>query len=63
MDEINTVVAEQSELAESRCAWKNASRTAGPRPDGGIVSWLNFSTLAVLLHRRCSLELVPTGEA
>ena len=65
MDEINTVVAEQSELAESLPRLEErVSRTVIRAPMEGIVSRLNFRTPGGFVNTGdVMLELVPTGEA
>ena len=65
MDEINTVVAEQSELAESLPRLEErVSRTVIRAPMEGIVSRLNFRTPGGFVKTGdVMLELVPTGEA
>jgi adhesin transport system membrane fusion protein len=65
MDEINTVVAEQSELAESLPRLQErVSRTVIRAPMEGIVSRLNFRTPGGFVNTGdVVLELVPTGEA
>lgn len=65
MDEINTVVAEQSELRESLPRLKErVSRTVIRAPMEGIVSRLNFRTPGGFVKTGdVMLELVPTGEA
>ncbi|WP_085311663.1 HlyD family type I secretion periplasmic adaptor subunit [Planktotalea arctica] len=65
MDEINTVVAEQSELAESLPRLEErVSRTIIRAPMEGIVSRLNFRTPGGFVNTGdVMLELVPTGEA
>lgn len=65
MDELNTVVAEQSELRESLPRLEErVSRTVIRAPMEGIVSRLNFRTLGGFVNTGdVMLELVPTGEA
>lgn len=65
MDELNTVVAQQSELRESLPRLKErVSRTVIRAPMEGIVSRLNFRTPGGFVNRGdVMLELVPTGEA
>jgi len=65
MDEINTVVAEQSELSESLPRLEErVSRTVIRAPMEGIVSRLNFRTPGGFVNTGdVMLELVPTGEA
>lgn len=65
MDELNTVVAEQSELAESLPRLEErVSRTIIRAPMEGIVSRLNFRTPGGFVNTGdVMLELVPTGEA
>ena len=65
MDELNTVVAEQSELAESLPRLEErVSRTVIRAPMEGIVSRLNFRTPGGFVNMGdVMLELVPTGEA
>ena len=65
MDEINTVVAEQSELAEALPRLEErVSRTVIRAPMEGIVSRLNFRTPGGFVNTGdVMLELVPTGEA
>jgi adhesin transport system membrane fusion protein len=65
MDEINTVVAEQSELAESLPRLEErVSRTVIRAPMEGIVSRLNFRTPGGFVNTGdVMLELVPTGES
>ncbi|PWL33437.1 HlyD family type I secretion periplasmic adaptor subunit [Marivita sp. XM-24bin2] len=65
MDEINTVVAEQSELAESLPRLEErVSRTVIRAPMEGIVNQLNFRTSGGFVNTGdVILELVPTGEA
>ncbi|MDC0011791.1 HlyD family type I secretion periplasmic adaptor subunit [Octadecabacter sp.] len=65
IDEINTVVAEQSELAESLPRLEErVSRTVIRAPMEGIVSRLNFRTPGGFVNTGdVILELVPTGEA
>lgn len=65
MDEINTVVAEQSELREALPSLKErVSRTIIRAPMEGIVSRLNFRTAGGFVNKGdVILELVPTGEA
>ena len=65
MDEINTVVAEQSELAESLPRLEErVSRTVIRAPMEGIVNQLNFRTSGGFVNTGdMILELVPTGEA
>ena len=65
LDEINTVVAEQSELAEALPRLEErVSRTVIHAPMEGIVSRLNFRTPGGFVNiGDVMLELVPTGEA
>lgn len=65
MDELNTVVAEQSELRESLPRLEErVSRTVIRAPMEGIVSRLNFHTPGGFVNTGdVMLELVPTGEA
>lgn len=65
MDELNTVVAEQSELAESLPRLEErVSRTVIRAPMAGIVNQLNFRTPGGFVNTGdVILELVPTGEA
>tara|TARA_B100000768_G_scaffold72550_1_gene69575 strand:+ start:4880 stop:6190 length:1311 start_codon:yes stop_codon:yes gene_type:complete len=65
MDELNTVVAQQSELRESLPRLtERVSRTVIRAPMEGIVSRLNFRTPGGFVNRGdVMLELVPTGEA
>lgn len=65
MDELNTVVAEQSELRESLPRLEErVSRTVIRAPMDGIVSRLNFRTSGGFVNTGdVILELVPTGEA
>lgn len=65
MDELNTVVAEQSELRESLPRLEErVSRTVIRAPMEGIVSRLNFRTPGGFVNTGdVMLELVPTGEA
>lgn len=65
MDEINTVVGEQSELAESLPRLEErVSRTVIRSPMEGIVNQLNFRTRGAFVNTGdVILELVPTGEA
>ncbi|PXW67366.1 adhesin transport system membrane fusion protein [Loktanella sp. PT4BL] len=65
MDELNSVVAEQSELAESIPRLEERiSRTVIRAPMEGIVSRLNFRTPGGFVNTGdVMLELVPTGEA
>jgi len=65
MDELNTVVAEQSELRESLPRLEErVSRTVIRAPMEGIVSRLNFRTPGGFVNAGdVILELVPTGEA
>ncbi|HAT53376.1 MAG TPA: HlyD family type I secretion periplasmic adaptor subunit [Betaproteobacteria bacterium] len=65
MDELNTVVAEQSELIESMPRLEErVSRTVIRAPMKGIVSRLNFRTPGGFVSTGdIVLELVPTGEA
>ena len=65
MDELNTVVSEQSELAESLPSLEErVSRTVIRAPMDGIVSRLNFRTPGGFVNMGdVMLELVPTGEA
>ena len=65
MDELNSVVAEQSELRESLPRLQErVSRTIIRAPMAGIVSRLNFRTPGGFVNTGdVMLELVPTGEA
>lgn len=65
MDELNTVVAEQSELQESLPRLEErVSRTVIRAPLDGIISRLNFRTPGGFVNTGdVILELVPTGEA
>ena len=65
MDELNTVVAEQSELRESLPRLEErVSRTVIRAPMEGIISRLNFRTPGGFVNTGdVMLELVPTGEA
>lgn len=65
LDELNTVVAEQSELRESLPRLEQrVSRTVIRAPVEGIVSRLNFRTPGGFVNTGdVMLELVPTGEA
>jgi membrane fusion protein, adhesin transport system len=65
MDELNKVVSEQSELAESLPRLEErVSRTVIRAPMDGIVSRLNFRTPGGFVNMGdVMLELVPTGEA
>lgn len=65
MDELNSVVAEQSELRESLPRLQErVSRTVIRAPMDGIVSRLNFRTPGGFVNSGdVMLELVPTGEA
>lgn len=65
MDELNTVVTEQSELRESLPRLEErVSRTVIRAPMEGIVSRLNFRTPGGVVNAGdVMLELVPTGEA
>lgn len=65
MDELNAVVAEQSELGEALPSLKErVSRTVIRAPMKGIVSRLNFRTPGGFVNNGdVMLELVPTGEA
>lgn len=65
MDELNTLVAEQSELAESLPRLEErVSRTVIRAPMDGIVNQLNFRTPGGFVNTGdVILELVPTGEA
>lgn len=65
MDELNSVVAEQSELRESLPRLQErVSRTVIRAPMEGIVSRLNFRTPGGFVNTGdVMLELVPTGEA
>lgn len=65
MEELNTVVAEQSELAESLPRLEErVSRTIIRAPMEGIVNQLNFRTPGGFVNAGdVILELVPTGEA
>lgn len=65
MDELNTVVAEQSELSEALPSLEErVSRTVIRAPMKGIVNQLNFRTPGGFVNTGdVILELVPTGEA
>lgn len=65
MDELNAVVAEQSELREALPRLEErVSRTVIRAPMDGIVSQLNFRTPGGFVNTGdVVLELVPTGEA
>jgi adhesin transport system membrane fusion protein len=65
MDELNSVVAEQSELGESLPRLEErVSRTVIRAPLDGIISRLNFRTPGGFVNTGdVILELVPTGEA
>lgn len=65
MDELNSVVAEQSELAEALPRLQErVSRTVIRAPMDGIVNQLNFRTPGGFVNTGdVILELVPTGEA
>jgi len=65
MDELNTVVADQSELRESLPRLEErVTRTVIRAPLEGIVSRLNFRTAGGFVNAGdVILELVPTGEA
>ena len=65
MDELNEVVSEQTELAESLPRLEErVSRTVIRAPMDGIVSRLNFRTPGGFVNTGdVVLELVPTGEA
>ena len=65
MDELNSVVTEQSELGESLPRLEErVSRTVIRSPVDGIVSRLNFRTPGGFVNTGdVMLELVPTGEA
>jgi membrane fusion protein, adhesin transport system len=65
MDELNSVVAEQSELREALPRLEErVSRTVIRAPMDGIVSQLNFRTSGGFVNTGdVVLELVPTGEA
>jgi adhesin transport system membrane fusion protein len=65
MDELNTVVSEQSELAESLPRLEErVSRTVIRAPMDGIVSRLNFQTPGGFVNMGDVMpEIVPTGEA
>ncbi|MFU8898936.1 MAG: HlyD family type I secretion periplasmic adaptor subunit [Roseinatronobacter sp.] len=65
MDELNSVVAEQSELRESLPRLEErVSRTVIRAPMEGIISRLNFRTAGGFVNTGdVILELVPTGEA
>lgn len=65
MEELNTVVAEQSELREALPSLEQrVSRTVIRAPMEGIVSRLNFRTPGGFVNTGdVILELVPTGEA
>jgi adhesin transport system membrane fusion protein len=65
LDELNAVVAEQSELREALPRLEErVSRTVIRAPMNGIVSQLNFRTAGGFVNTGdVILELVPTGEA
>lgn len=65
LDELNTVVAEQSELAEALPRLEErVSRMLIRAPMEGIVNQLNFRTIGGFVNAGdVILELVPTGEA
>jgi len=65
MEELNSVVAEQSELSESLPRLEErVSRTVIRAPMEGIISRLNFRTPGGFVNTGdVMLELVPTGEA
>ena len=65
MDELNSVVAEQSELRESLpILEERVSRTVIRAPLDGIINRLNFRTPGGFVNTGdIVLELVPTGEA
>lgn len=65
MDELNNVVAEQSELVETRPRLEErVSRTVIRAPMDGIVNQINFRTPGGFVNTGdVLLELVPTGEA
>jgi adhesin transport system membrane fusion protein len=65
MDELNTVVGEQSELREALPSLEErVSRTVIRAPMEGIVNQLNFRTPGGFVNTGdVILELVPTGEA
>ena len=65
MDELNTVVAEQSELREALPRLEErVSRTIIRAPMDGIINRLNFRTSGGFVNKGdIILELVPTGEA
>jgi adhesin transport system membrane fusion protein len=65
MDELNVVVAEQSEIREALPSLEErVSRTIIRAPMEGIVSRLNFRTPGGFVNTGdVILELVPTGEA
>lgn len=65
MEELNTIVAEQSELAESLPRLEErVSRTVIRAPMEGIVNKLNFRTPGGYVNNGDAvLELVPTGDA
>lgn len=65
MDELNTVVAEQSELSESLPSLEErVSRTVIRAPLDGIINRLNFRTPGGFVTTGdIILELVPTGKA
>jgi adhesin transport system membrane fusion protein len=65
MDELNTLVAEQSEIREALPSLEErVSRTVIRAPMEGIVSRLNFRTAGGFVNTGdVILELVPTGEA
>jgi adhesin transport system membrane fusion protein len=65
MDQLNTVVAEQSELREAMPSLaERVTRTVIRAPMTGIISRLNFRTPGGFVNTGdVMLELVPTGEA
>jgi membrane fusion protein, adhesin transport system len=65
MDELNSVVAKQTELMEALPRLKErVSRTIIRAPMGGVVNRLNFRTTGGYVNTGdIILELVPTGEA
>ncbi|MDA8803209.1 HlyD family type I secretion periplasmic adaptor subunit [Amylibacter sp.] len=65
MDELNSVVAKQTELMEALPRLKErVSRTTIRAPMGGVVNRINFRTTGGYVNTGdIILELVPTGEA
>ena len=65
MDELNSVVAKQTELKEALPRLKErVSRTTIRAPMGGVVNRINFRTTGGYVNTGdIILELVPTGEA